>query len=808
MRSAAITTKATRRPQTAYLMEHEIIPPNINQLSLEEHLLLYVRLGLRIQPCYPWDADCVDPGKQPRWTLEHRVRASPSEIIRHFREYPTDNLGLVPSVPNIGLDLDDPDPAVGGIRKVRTLIPEFFNYPFVRAKRGPHFHLICADAPPGMNKLTVTNFKGTGVNVELFLGPSSNLILPPSIHPSSQPRQLVKYAWWNSGELPVVSRARLAHIFGFNLSSNGATPHTGAGRQDWSWLKNRRIDFRSLDFVKCWKLLGRYGHQIDDAGTVRVRHTVQCPWINKHTDTGRQWTPENSSTVIFIQEGQYPEFHCSHTTYCADCGLKEVVEWMESVRPGILEECSTRAYQPSATSFPSHDRASTEVEHEPPPCPYHEVNWEALRANITQNPQGRFIQEAVYPIDSILHAYMEEARTCCESADIYLLGAILPICGALLARRVYFQWGTEQIYPNLFELIVGTAGMRKTIAIRCAKRVAWNCLPPEAFLSGKQSVEALFSEYCVDEGGRPDKLMVVEEGNALMATWAKSDYGARVAAEFLQLYDCAELTESFMRNKTKKCGPKRVIPETSTGAVIGGTFAVATFPIEQVKEGIARRFLYAVAETLGRTLLWPERLVSHHISDAFKPLLNLSGEIEMPRSGEVWDRWVDYQTTNRKQINDVGADDEALSARLASTPVQVLKVATIFEACGAVHTGWPVLSNFTLAGLESAIGFVEQNMKATDFLDRYSERKAVKERAEVVLATVRRDFRAQRPDTIYVTRTELTRKFCTNIGRAGSLTPEELYLRIVPELQRQGEAHLALKRSKFEVYAFRTEFGA
>src|SRR6516162_6029845 len=125
MRSAAITTKATRRPQTAYLMEHEIIPPNINQLSLEEHLLLYVRLGLRIQPCYPWDADCVDPGKQPRWTLEHRVRASPSEIIRHFREYPTDNLGLVPSVPNIGLDLDDPDPAVGGIRKVRTLIPEF-----------------------------------------------------------------------------------------------------------------------------------------------------------------------------------------------------------------------------------------------------------------------------------------------------------------------------------------------------------------------------------------------------------------------------------------------------------------------------------------------------------------------------------------------------------------------------------------------------------------------------------------------------------------------------------------------------------
>jgi hypothetical protein len=52
----------------------------------------------------------------------------------------------------------------------------------------------------------------------------------------------------------------------------------------------------------------------------------------------------------------------------------------------------------------------------------------------------------------------------------------------------------------------------------------------------------------------------------------------------------------------------------------------------------------------------------------------------------------------------------------------------------------------------------------------------------------------------------LTREFCTNIGRAGSLSPEDLYLRIIPELQRQGEACLALKRGKFEVFAFKTEF--
>jgi hypothetical protein len=441
-----------------------------------------------------------------------------------------------------------------------------------------------------------------------------------------------------------------------------------------------------------------------------------------------------------------------------------------------------------------------------PPCPYEEVDWEARAATkVVTGPAGRFVQEAIYPQDSILHPYMEEARTCCESADIYLLGAILPVCARLLARRVYLEWGMEKLYPNLFELLIGTAGMRKTIAIRCAQRVARNCLPPEAFLSLRHSVEALFTEYSIDEEGCPDKVMLVEEGNALMATWSKSEYGARVAAEFLELYDCAELSEAFMRNKSKDSGPKRTIPETSTSVVIGGTFGVATFPLEQVKEGIARRFMYGVSETLGRTIYWPERLPSHRIADLFKPLLNLSGEIQMPRHGKVWDRWVAYQDRNRKSINETGSDNEVLAARLTSTPTQALKVAIIYEACRAVYADQSALQEFSLEGLETAIDFVEEHLRAAAFLDRYAVRKAAQEQAEVVLATVRRDFPAQRANTLYVTRTELTRKFCMNTGRHGAMTVEDLYYRVLPELERQNEVTQVLKRGKFEVYGFRTE---
>jgi hypothetical protein len=494
-------------------------------------------------------------------------------------------------------------------------------------------------------------------------------------------------------------------------------------------------------------------------------------------------------------------------------GREPGAKFREDNQTGMPREVGDDWQAPSGDKQTEQDKTGAHVESEQSPCPYDPVDWEEIRKKVILNPTGQFVQKAFYPLDSILTPYMKEARACCEAVDIYLLGAILPVCARLLARRVYVEWGMEKLYPNVFKLLVGTAGMRKTSAIRCAKRVAWNCLPPEAFLSSKQSVEALFAEYCTDEGGCPDKLMLVEEGNALMATWAKSEYGARVAAEFLQLYDCCELTESFMRNKSgkkeiKKKGPKRIIPETSTSVVIGGTFGVATFPLEQVKEGIERRFMYEVAETLGRTIHWPERLPSSQIADQFKPLIGLSGEIKMPRQGKIWDRWVAYQEQNRKQINEAGSDNEVLAARLTSAPSQVVKIAMIYEACRAVHAGWPMLNEFTLEGLELAICFVDEHLRAAAFLDRYGIRKAAQERAEVILATVRRDFRAQRPDTIFLTRTEVTRKFCTNIGRAGSLTPEDLYLRIIPDLERQGEVTRVVKRGKFEVYAFRTEFNA
>ena len=56
----------------------------------------------------------------------------------------------------------------------------------------------------------------------------------------------------------------------------------------------------------------------------------------------------------------------------------------------------------------------------------------------------------------------------------------------------------------------------------------------------------------------------------------------------------------------KKTGSGRTIEETSTNVVLAGTFNVAMFPLEQIKQGIQRRFMFNVAEKLARTIEWPD----------------------------------------------------------------------------------------------------------------------------------------------------------------------------------------------------------
>jgi hypothetical protein len=440
-----------------------------------------------------------------------------------------------------------------------------------------------------------------------------------------------------------------------------------------------------------------------------------------------------------------------------------------------------------------------------------ELNKAALLASIDWNDKAtgsaafgaEFVQKAVYPQDSILDDLFQYGVQQSEGVDSYIIGSIMTVAAAMLARRVWLQWGAKKIYPNLFVMLSGKPGDRKSFTIDLYRGLAKSALPREAFIPMGFSPETLFDEYDSESGGQPDKVWFVDDANVVLIDWGKSSNGNRVASRFLGLYDCGDLSENFRRNKTKKNPEsRREIPETSTSAIFAATFNVACFQGQQVRMGIARRFLNYVGDGHGRTIVRPKGIDPKHLVGLLARLAEYNGEIDFsPVAAELWES---YQNQNRVLIATTDRLQETELHRLNSSPTQVMKVAIIFEFSRAARDK-PFRVSIRDDTLQLAIAHVEQCLEAARFLDLIANRATISDDAEVLLAKIRVDFGHDNPDpnTILLTRSQITAKYAANSSRRGALTPEDLYLRIIPTLIRQGFAKLAKKEGKLEIYAFR-----
>ena len=429
-------------------------------------------------------------------------------------------------------------------------------------------------------------------------------------------------------------------------------------------------------------------------------------------------------------------------------------------------------------------------------CPYPAIDWSAAKQ------VGRslgFHHRAIYPRDSILHPFMEISRLICEGADCYLLGSVLPVAAAMLERRVWTPWAEQtRLYTNLYSMLVGKPGDRKTSAINIPERIALECLPADAFLPYCFSPESLFDAYY----RRPDRILIIDDANPILNDWKLSSNGARTAAQFLRFHDCKRLAESYLRNKSETTSADRIVPETSTSVLFGATFNVAAFQGQQVKEGLARRFLYYIADKHGRKIVNPPTVNLHELSDLFKQLLGFSGEVCF--DSEATAVWEAFNDDNRDRYATTTFSQDALAGRISSEPTHVAKIAIIFEACRCIHYGTE-LKAITKVSLEKAIEHVTENLRSAAFLDTIANRAVTAERAEIVIAAIRRKFRVMRPSTIYASKSELTYEICHQGSRQGSIKSEELYAQVIPQLEAQGLARLAFKRGKLEVFAFQTE---
>lgn len=408
---------------------------------------------------------------------------------------------------------------------------------------------------------------------------------------------------------------------------------------------------------------------------------------------------------------------------------------------------------------------------------YPPVEWEEDGPS-SANSAAVYVQKAVLPPNSILADWFEFARERTEGADCYIAGSILPIVGALLARRVWMRIGGDRKYANLFALICGKPGDRKSTTIRLAAVLARKCLADSTFIPENFSPESLFDEYDESRGGQPDKLWLLDDANPVLTDWQKSSNGERNATRFLRLYDCSEQTETYRRNKKESADgeARRVIRETSTSIIFGATFNIACFQGQSVRAGMARRFLYYVADRRSRTIFKAARrddAALDFLAQQFEGCLGIEGEMTFTDDAE--ELWLAYQQTNRDQMDAADLLAEDLIGRLASAPAQTLAVAMIFEAAMWAKRGGEWRSAVSSEALSYAIAHVEESLKAASWLDAVAHRATIAEDAELIFEKIVHDFADQRQGgSVYVSRSDLTRTYCHDSGRRGALKPHEL----------------------------------
>jgi DNA polymerase I len=762
-----------------------VIPPDINVWPRKKQVEYYVdQLGWIIHPVIgpkvPVGGKVTHPGKQPCLAEEERIAWSQSKAVAHFSNGTPDNVGQAPQAPNVGFDVDPETPEA--LRRFFDEFHEFSACPYVRSGDGIHIHGFCPDVPAGVKKVKRINFR-RGLNVEFFAHPSTNLILPPSIHPQTGK----PYVWVNSGPLPIMGWSKIQENFGFPVDAHQE-------RASLEWMETFTGDLRTLDVPALCKELDIY---LEDIGPLDKepdtrRHAIRCLWADEHTMHGGQ-----TETVLFVTPGKVARLSCLH----AHCGTRRIKDFFQAAQkkvPGIVDRHCAKRYAKEAEVAAE---GSERVEEERRPLP--PVDWLAAAKRVERhNPSHE--HALYYPQDSILEEFLEVGLSLGEGSPCFHLAAVLSVVASLLARRVWTPWFDGAVlYPNVYILVVAPPALRKSSSFKLATRIANACLSHNALMPDRCSKESLFEQYYEPAGGCPDQLWIAEDGNDVLNEWRKSPTGEGVAATLLRLFDCCTLSESYMRNKEgNEQNPKRIVPITCTSVLMGATYNVACFQDTTVRTGMASRFLYYLAESLGRPVYLPnDSGVVDDLINRFRPLLGLSGKVTLSPAAKKL--WVDYQARNRQQLLRADRFAEALRGRLGRCPTLVMKTAMHFEACRLVCRG-SGLQQIEEKTLELAIWNVNEHMRSAAYLEQVVDGHTTGDNAEVILATIRKDFRSV-GGTIYLDRTDLTRKFCHNSGRKGSLSASDLYVKVIPALIAQGDAALVRKEGKYELYGFRVE---
>ena len=187
--------------------------------------------------------------------------------------------------------------------------------------------------------------------------------------------------------------------------------------------------------------------------------------------------------------------------------------------------------------------------------------------------------------------YRTAVGACTEAADEFHYMALLTVLGTAFGRSVVIQCA-RPVYLNMYTVLVGPTGDRKSTAAQLALDLLARAAPQTLLLNGIGSQEGLMERMAADpSSGQHRTLWFVDEMASLLKKARRESSGSLI--EFVtEIFHCPDFKTHFTRSKAIHLQ----LPTLSILAGSTPTWLEAALQQEDILGGFANRFVYVTGQ--------------------------------------------------------------------------------------------------------------------------------------------------------------------------------------------------------------------
>lgn len=408
---------------------------------------------------------------------------------------------------------------------------------------------------------------------------------------------------------------------------------------------------------------------------------------------------ENGNNIVHEFSNQHPNYNFNET----ERKIKYALEFGKPHTCGNIQQqgfncngCSHKGKIKTPASLTNKNSFSPKVYSNEDEIPTQKYEYEKIT-----------IDREYIPQDGFLGYYMKYATPLTDSPDEYHISCAITCVASILGNSVFFQFGNQRVYPNLFMLLLGRSGfLRKSTAINIIRNIIVEVNCQKLILPDEITPESFIETLAVTPAGL---FCLYEFGSFLKKTQRSYMHGFK--ATLTELYDCPEVFRRMRKEKKEVVVFEIKRPCISILSASTIEWFISSLTDDDAFGGFLQRFLFCPVEKRTKPkMIFPEQpdeLLKKYIKQELTRISKLTGEYTLSGGAKIL--YEEWSQDNDEELSKTHLT-HILESFFSRLDIIGLKLAMIIQAS---TDNSKIISQDSMA---RALGFTDYYKKAIIFL--------------------------------------------------------------------------------------------